>query len=385
MSCTFCGAWYRASNERSIPFEKVCEILASAREQGYKYVAFSGGEPMMYARFVDVIRFAHELGFYVSVATNGLFIDDQILDALEATNTSVRVSLHTLDRSLHQEIVGTDSLSRVLASIELLCERGAYYGIGSTIYEINVHEVEALAEYALEHNAAFIKFSPVFNVWKGDDIYLDEAFYADILTRLVRTTIKHIKHLNYRKQANIFLDHFVDVMTTRRCSAGTDLYCGVDTKLNIIPCPVLPDHGVLPKASYQSMDDFIELKQGFSAIYDKNFADSLEGKCADCAFKSVCLGGCLSLKLSAGLSLTSEQPICLWRILNRVISQFDRDAMADVLYYWQYQYNRKVVDGSENLGCIRHVPVWTLEYKLGRRRQDFYAPSEQNIYQRLNA
>jgi 7,8-dihydro-6-hydroxymethylpterin dimethyltransferase len=81
MTCPVCFANANASGYLYEPdFETVRKMLQALRDQkpvAGRIVQFSGGEPTIYPRFLDVLRLAKEMGFsHTQVATNGLkFMD----------------------------------------------------------------------------------------------------------------------------------------------------------------------------------------------------------------------------------------------------------------------------------------------------------------------
>jgi len=366
MGCTFCGAWYLDGHKESIPFEKVCQILRETRNRGYLYVTFSGGEPLMHDRLADIVDYAANLGFYVSISTNGLLINERFLDRLVSKVVNIRVSLHTLRRELHQQITGTDSLPRVLDAIRLMRDRRQYFSIGSTIFESNIDEIESLATFALDNKAAFIRYTPVFNIHHGSDMRLGEEFYERMLRNILRAALQNIKFLDYARRPNPFINDYVDILATRRCSAASKLYTAVAADLSIVPCPVIAPDSDLPAARYESINDLEQFQRDFNEhVFSESLADHLKGRCAECLFKSACQGGCAATKLAAGLSIEDEQPICIWHVLKRILPDFDPKAVTELLYYWQYHQSQRSIGHESARSCIRKLPIWELNYRYG--------------------
>ena len=55
----------------TIDFELVKNLLKEARGLKYKFVSFSGGEPSMHPKFMEILEYAASLGFEIEVVTNG--------------------------------------------------------------------------------------------------------------------------------------------------------------------------------------------------------------------------------------------------------------------------------------------------------------------------
>ena len=365
MDCSFCGAWYRSGTTPHIPLETACEILDAAAESGYRFLALSGGEPFLHHDLARITQYAAARGFYVSIFTNGLLIDEKRLDAFGSTAVNIRVSLHTLDRDRHARITGSDTLPRVLSAIRQLRERGMHFSLAATVYDINLQDIASLADFAVDNRATSIRFTPVFGLYHGSDIQLDEDFYVHLLREIVKSSIRHRKHLDYQKQnrSHLFAAETMRVLATRRCSAGTHLYSGVDASLQVFPCPVIPSDSGLPSATYDSMAGIHAFNTAFQQLFDDPFVHQLQGRCARCPYKDVCKGGCLATKLANGRRPTDEQPICMLAIYSQAIASFDPGDIAELLQYWQYRAYKSSVGTDGDKGCIRKFPIWQLDFR----------------------
>ena len=75
-NCINCSPLYNQKNLNfpEIDFEKTCKSLEYIRKLGFKIINITGGEPLLYPKIFDLIRFCKSLGFFVTVNTNGLLI-----------------------------------------------------------------------------------------------------------------------------------------------------------------------------------------------------------------------------------------------------------------------------------------------------------------------
>ena len=85
-------------NFPEIDYEKTCESLKYFRKLGFKMVNISGGEPLLYPKIFDLIRYCRSLGLYPTVNTNGLLIPkikipDDILSLLKSGEICFIVSM----------------------------------------------------------------------------------------------------------------------------------------------------------------------------------------------------------------------------------------------------------------------------------------------------
>ena len=126
--CIFCGL-----HGPYAPPMKLCvmdldfvkKILIQAKELGIgeKEVGFYlAGEPLLYDKFVDVIRFAKELGFkYTFITTNGVLAKPKIMkEVIDAGLDSIRFSINASDKETYKIIHGKDDFDVVLDNIRFL-------------------------------------------------------------------------------------------------------------------------------------------------------------------------------------------------------------------------------------------------------------------------
>jgi hypothetical protein len=96
LTCPICFAHANATGCLYEPsFEEIIQQLQVFRDEKpvpAQYVQFSGGEPTIYPRFLDVVRSARDMGFtHIQVATNGIkFLSDEFCEA------AAEAGVHTL-------------------------------------------------------------------------------------------------------------------------------------------------------------------------------------------------------------------------------------------------------------------------------------------------
>ena len=76
--CVFCSEEHRMEQFRAFPvtFGRVATVLRQHARRGVTNVHFTGGEPTIHPRFVDVLRLAKKLGMRTSIGTIGTRLAD---------------------------------------------------------------------------------------------------------------------------------------------------------------------------------------------------------------------------------------------------------------------------------------------------------------------
>jgi len=171
LTCPVCFANANAAGYVYEPdFETVRKMLQALRNQkpvAGRIVQFSGGEPTIYPRFLDVLRMAKEMGFsHLQAATNGLKFTD-----LEFAEQCKEAGLHTLYLQfdgvcddVYRRTRGESLWERKLRCIENVRKAGLKIVFVPTIVKgLNDHQIGDIVRLALEYIdcTSGISFQPV--------------------------------------------------------------------------------------------------------------------------------------------------------------------------------------------------------------------------------
>ncbi|HZL43736.1 MAG TPA: GTP 3',8-cyclase MoaA, partial [Verrucomicrobiae bacterium] len=134
---------------------------------GINKIRLTGGEPLLRHDVPDLVaRIAPIPGIDdLAMTSNGFLFAAKARALREAGLRRVSFSMDSLDRDNFKKITGRDGLAEVLGAIQLAQELGFHpVKVNAVIIrEINDHEIEALAAFALEHELSlrFIEFMPL--------------------------------------------------------------------------------------------------------------------------------------------------------------------------------------------------------------------------------
>ena len=159
LTCPVCFANANVAGYLYEPsFEQVTEMLAGLRAQRpvpNRVVQFSGGEPTLYPRFMDVLRKATELGFtHIQAATNGISFAD-----LEFAQAAKEAGLHTLylqfdglTDDVYLRTRGQRLMETKLAAIENCRQAGLKIVFVPTIVKgVNDHQLGDMIRFAIDN------------------------------------------------------------------------------------------------------------------------------------------------------------------------------------------------------------------------------------------
>jgi radical SAM protein with 4Fe4S-binding SPASM domain len=130
---------------------EIKNVLSQLAESGTLFLTFSGGEIFLRQDIFELIEFARDLHFDVSLKTNALLIDAERARRLrDLAVRKIQVSIYSADPEVHDAITKVrGSLARTLAAIRFLQAQGLLVKIACPLMKQNLtayRNVQALAQ-----------------------------------------------------------------------------------------------------------------------------------------------------------------------------------------------------------------------------------------------
>lgn len=229
LSCRTCfnDSHRPLSDELTTP--EILDILNQLDRLGTFEIRFTGGEPTLHPDLREIVLFAQELGFYVSLGTNGVYSDKVrswiyesgvdwfivSLDGTEEVNDRVR------GRGSHRQVVRTLG--------ELALRPHLRVRLNMVVARHNIHTIESMAQLADLYGVESLNMIPLRPYGRSvetmaADMFDQSDFYA---------FIRHIQELrrHYQVQFVTTLDlldpeattsHDPIVQKKRTCAAGVE-------------------------------------------------------------------------------------------------------------------------------------------------------------------
>jgi molybdenum cofactor biosynthesis enzyme MoaA len=141
---------------------------------GVRSFDFCGGEPALHPELPRLLAHVHSREKKAKLTTNGIEISGNLVTALRATKTRVKVSLHG-DRAHHNEMVGCDAFDKTTATIRDLLKVGIATSLQATVVAGGEWVVDWLIDFCLEtgvRRLGILPFLPRGNGRELQDHYL---------------------------------------------------------------------------------------------------------------------------------------------------------------------------------------------------------------------
>jgi cyclic pyranopterin phosphate synthase len=192
LRCVYCmperGLPWLPKNE-ILSYEEIAQLVRAAASVGVRSVRLSGGEPLIRK---DLHRLIAELAAIdgiddIALSTNGLLLEEQIGDLVEAGLRRVNVSLDTLREDRFLDIARRPGLDRVLAGIEAAIARGLEpVKINCVVMRgQNDDEIAAFAQWT-KRAAVYVRFIEIMPVHENLDVQRKTYVGSDEILERVR-------------------------------------------------------------------------------------------------------------------------------------------------------------------------------------------------------
>jgi len=331
LSCLHCYSKAGLDEKDTLSTDIVMQTLPKLKENGVKFIIFSGGEPLTRKDIYDIANKAKELGIVTYLSTNGLYIGKnnakKILDTFNYIGISIDGSEETHD--YFRGLKG--SFRESLKAVELLNSYNqTKVGIRFTITKDTIKDLPFIFELAENKKIPKIYISHLVYSGRGldnlkmdiskeerkkaVDFIIEKAFYYhdnDIDIEIVTG--------NMEMDAIVFLEKFSkrypqlkEEMESRLKrwggnSAGRKLL-NINSEGDVKPDPFFPF----------TIGNI--LKEDFSDIWTKKPSDiliklrehprKLKGICESCEHLNICNGGSRSRAWAIYGDLWAEDPSC---------------------------------------------------------------------------
>lgn len=143
LNCVFCPPEGRHKSE--LDFDFIIKLIEAAKKVGLKRIWWTGGEPLVFGRFGEMVSYASKLGFEQKISTNGLLLykHEEILEAFSRIN----ISFHSLNEETYFDITGGGSLRLLQKNINMAAGRTPIK-LNTVLGKYNIDEVNDIIAYA---------------------------------------------------------------------------------------------------------------------------------------------------------------------------------------------------------------------------------------------
>ena len=331
LSCLHCYSKADLDAVDTLTTDNIMETLPKLKENGVKFLIFSGGEPLTRKDIFDIADRCRELGIITYLSTNGLYVKKSNAKKILDTFNYVGISIDGSEK-IHDKFRGLEgSFIESMKSVDLLNSYNqSKVGIRFTITKDTYDDLEFIFNLAERHNIPKIYISHLVYSGRGlDNLEMDLTkeqrvkavdFIIDKAFEYRNRGIDiEIVTGNMEMDAILFYNRFIkeypeyaEEMERRLIawggnSAGRKLL-NIDSEGFVKPDPFFP----------KKIGNIIN--QDFTDIWTTEPTELLEklrvhprrlsGKCEDCKYLNICNGGSRSRAYAIYGDIWAEDPSC---------------------------------------------------------------------------
>ena len=323
LKCKHCrGSSTENSAEDELTTAEAKQMLDEIRKTGTPIIILSGGEPLMRPDIFEIARYGTDLGFRMTLATNGTPVTEEIAEKIkDAGIQRVSISLDGREKTHDAFRCIPGCFIESMKGIRNLKKAGVEFQINTTISRFNVHEMEDVHTFAKEIGAVAHHFFFLVPTGRGAELTEFEITPEEYETALewlyelskktdlqIRPTCApHYFRIlrQHAKKEGIEVTpktHGLDAMT-KGCLGGIS-FGFISSIGEVNPCGYLPvSAGNVRKLPFK------EIWENAKVFNDLRNYSEYKGKCGACEYKRVC-GGCRARAYSETGNYMEEEPLC---------------------------------------------------------------------------
>ncbi len=271
------------------------KLAEEARKEGMLLLLLTGGEPFLLENFKSLYTELSQMGFLITINSNGTMIDEKCVEWLEKTPPSrMRITLYGGNDDTYTKLCRQSGMfDRTTKAIKLLKEANILTRVMTTLTPYNAGDYEQIIGFANELDMPFQMSSYIFPPYRRDEKNAGEAVrlspqeaarFTVLSDRMNNTKEGFLNLAEYRMQQSDSVEDFDeecirDDKLPMRCHAGRSTFW-INWQGKMTPCGML---------SYPVEEP---LKIGFKTAWNKIAAGIDEllmpSKCNGCKYSRSC-------------------------------------------------------------------------------------------------
>jgi SynChlorMet cassette radical SAM/SPASM protein ScmF len=295
-------------------------IIEQAKPLGLTGVKLTGGEPLLHPQISEILEHIQTEDLRLTVETNGVLCTPELAENIAVCKDPfVSVSLDGADAETHEWVRGvTGCFDETMNGIQNLADAGLRPQVIMVIMRHNWDQMEPVVRLAERLGAGSVKFNIVQPTARGEKMH--ESGEALNIEELVKLGQWVEDGLSTSTNLILYYDHPLAFRPLGKMFGENGDGCGT--------CGILGILGVLANGSYalcgigETILDFIfgqAATDPLKHIWNKTpvllelregLPQRLEGICAACLMKGICVGSCIAQNYYRSRSVWTSHWFC---------------------------------------------------------------------------
>jgi pyrroloquinoline quinone biosynthesis protein E len=149
LHCPYCSNPIAVPDAPELTLSEWCGVLAQARQLGVLQLHLTGGEPLARPDLIPLVAQAGVLGFYVSLVTSGVGLDERRGSELARAGLDhVQLSMQDTDRAAAEHVAGARVVDRKMAAAQAVKALGLPLTVNVVLHRGNIDRIAPIADLA---------------------------------------------------------------------------------------------------------------------------------------------------------------------------------------------------------------------------------------------
>src|ERR1700730_116169 len=185
LTCLHCYMGGSPSRREQLPLQPVLDAVAECKHLGIGALYLTGGEPLLYRGFNDVLHAASSVpGLKITVCTNGTLVKPRHAALLKSVNAQVNISIDG-EADFHDRFRNlAGAFSATERGMRYVVEAGIPVTIVTTISQGNLQSLPSLVDWASRSGAVQFRAQPLLRLGRGVEIS-DQCLTNEQLNRML--------------------------------------------------------------------------------------------------------------------------------------------------------------------------------------------------------
>ena len=327
------------SPRRILTLEDWLEIARQAKEAGTLYLLLTGGEPLLWPDFWKLYEALVDMGFIVSINTNGSLIDEEAIARFRRRPPRrVNITLYGGSDATYLSLCGAEGvLSKVDRAIRGLRAAGIPVKLNCSLTPYNAGDLEWIVDYAKSLEVGLALVTYMFPPIRRDEsmIGVNDRFTAE------EAAEHHMRYLRYSRDPETYQQLLQGILEGTVEPPGLEEGCvdPVDGKIRcragkasfwitwdgwLLPCGMMPE----PRVDIMQMS----FAEGWQKTCEAAASLRLSGVCDQCPDSELC-HSCAAVAYTETGSV-SGIPTYMCRYADRIrqlaLQELDKKATEDI-------------------------------------------------------
>ncbi len=273
---------------RMLTCDEWLKIAYEAKQQGVLYFLLTGGEPLLYPEFKRLYTSIIDMGFVVTLNTNGTLINKEWADFFkEHPCRRINITLYGKDDETYDKLCqNPKGYTQVIRAVELLQERDIPFRFHASITKQNNDDLEELYHIANEKNIYLRAASYMFPTIRIDKdlesqerLNPEEAAKAQYLAHKLMRSEEEMKQANTSTLASLHLPPKFWRTSGFVCHASHSGFW-INWQGEMMPCGMMngPKYNLLEKS----------FSECWNKLIDDNKTIQYPKECFSCPLQNIC-------------------------------------------------------------------------------------------------